>query len=188
MKPIVPFAVVALFSACLSVGCHRDATVSVDDADRGTTAGPATRQSADAGSGWQTFGEPILADLPMADVAEVLATPAAFAGRDVQLRGTIAEVCAKKGCWLRIADPSGGAETVFVKFTCPVEGEYLIPTDAAGRPVVVQGQVVVEEMSQDQARHYAEDAGKSPAEVAAITGPQKTIRVMSPSARVATND
>lgn len=61
---------------------------------------------------------------------------------------------------MRIADPAGGDDTVFVKFTCPVEGERLIPKDAAGKPVIVHE------------------------EVAAIVGPQKTIRVMSPSARV----
>ena len=179
-----PLLVAAALALAFAAGCHRDATVDTEGADEGTTAFPATQRASVDADGWTTFGEPVSADLPAADVAEVLAQPAAFAGRDVQLKGTIAEVCAKKGCWLRIADPSGGAETVFVKFTCPIDGERLIPADAAGKPVVVQGQVVVEEMSQEQARHYAEDAGKTPAEVAAIVGPQKTISVMSPSAKV----
>jgi hypothetical protein len=181
---IAPLLAAAAISLSAVAGCQRDATVPVDDADRGTTAGPATRAAAVI-DGWQSYGEPISAELPVADVADVLAEPAAFAGRDVQLRGTISEVCAKKGCWLRIADPSGGEETVFVKFTCPIEADArLIPENAAGKPVVVQGQVVVEEMSQEQARHYAEDAGKSAEEVAAIVGPQKTIRVESPAAKV----
>ena len=182
---IAPLLCIAALSLAAGLaGCQRDATVPVDDADRGSTAGPATRASA-AVDGWQSFGEPISVDLPVAEVAAVLAQPEAYAGREVKLQGTVAEVCAKKGCWLRIADPSGGAETVFVKLTCPVEADArLIPADAAGKPVVVQGRVVVEEMTEEQARHYAQDAGKSAEEVAAITGPQKTIRIDSPSARV----
>jgi hypothetical protein len=174
----------AILLSTAALGCRRQATVPMDDADAGTTVGPATRTSAVI-DGWHFFGEPVSTDLPSADVADVLAQPAAYSGREVQLRGTIAEVCEKKGCWLRIADPSGGEETVFVKFTCPIEADArLIPADAAGREVIVAGEVVVEEMDEATARHYAEDAGKSAEEVAQIVGPQKTIRVMSPSARV----
>ena len=41
------------------------------------------------------------------------------------------------------------------------------------------------EISEAQARHYKEDAGASPEEVAKIVGPQKQYIVASPSARVA---
>ena len=177
-------------AALLIAGCRRDATVPAERSRDSTTIQPgeesATRQAAGVLilDGWQVYGEPVSTELPHANVADVLAQPASFAGRDVQLQGTISEVCQEKGCWLRIADPSGGEETVFVKFTCPVDGEYLIPKDAAGKPVVVQGQVVVEEMDEATARHMAEDSGRSPAEIEAIKGPQKVIRVMSPSAKV----
>lgn len=162
-------------------GCMGNATVSTRDADRGTTV----RRAEESASidGWRIFGEPVSTEAPAVDVADVLAQPAAFAGRDVQVRGTISEVCQERGCWVRIADAAGSAETVFVKFTCPVDGR-LIPQDAAGKPIQVQGQVVVEEMSQDQARHYATDAGKPQAQIEAIVGPQKVVRVMSPSARL----
>ena len=188
LAPALCVTAVLVAAGLPSGGCYRDSTISTERVDRGSTAGPATRRAGASSSvdGWQSYGEMISADLPAADVADVLAQPAAYAGRDLQLRGTIAEVCAKKGCWLRIADPSGGEETVFVKFTCPIDGERLIPADAAGQAVIVQGQVIVEEMSEDEARHYAADAGKSAEEIAAITGPQRTIRVMSPSARVKT--
>ena len=48
----------------------------------------------------------------------------------------------------------------------------------------MQGQIIVEEIDQTEARHVAIEAGKSPEEVDAIVGPQKVIRVNSPAARV----
>lgn len=77
--------------ALATAGCHRDATVSTDFADRATTAGD--RWSAASADGWMSFGSPLAVGLQSADVADVLAEPAAFNGRDVQLEGTIAEVC-----------------------------------------------------------------------------------------------
>ena len=39
-------------------------------------------------------------------------------------------------------------------------------------------------MKEDEARHYAEDAGKSQEEIAKIAGNQKVVRISSPAARV----
>lgn len=174
----------ALASFALA-GCHRDATVSTDQADRATTIAPSESPATQAASldGWRLFGEPVVADVPAVDVADVLAAPAAYSGRDLALRGTVSEVCRERGCWMRITDESGSDPGVFVKFTCPIEGR-LIPEDAVGKPVIVHGQVVVEEMSEGEARHYARDAGRPQAEIDAIVGPQTTVRVMSPTARV----
>ena len=191
-------------SALVLTGCQRDATVPEDQADNATMievgedpgvgrlsspGGPgASLDDADMAD-WNTYGEPVSADAGPAqrvDVNELLADPAAYAGRDVQVVGEVAEVCQSSGCWVRLADdesPEAG-KTVFVKFTCPVEG-FLIPKESVGRPASVRGQVVVEQMPEDEARHMAEDAGKSAEEVAAIVGPQTTVRVMSPVARVA---
>jgi hypothetical protein len=129
------------------------------------------------------FGEPPRASDDVAIVAgKILAAPGQYDGQAVRVRGTVASVCEAKGCWLRIAGDNSD-ETIFVKFTCPVDGR-LVPMSAVGHEVVVEGQVTVEEISEEEARHYAEDAGESPERIAAIAGPSKRVRMASPGATV----
>ena len=49
-----------------------------------------------------------------------------------------------------------------------------MPKDIAGREVIVNGKAFVNEVSVEELRHYAEDAGKSEEEIAQITEPEKT--------------
>jgi hypothetical protein len=78
-------------------------------------------------------------------------------------------VCQAKGCWMTLNLKNG--EQVMVKFK---DYGFFVPKDIAGKEVVVNGLAFVEEVSVDEQRHYAEDAGKSAEEIAAITTPKKT--------------
>jgi len=43
-----------------------------------------------------------------------------------------------------------------------------------GQEVIVEGKVFINEVPVEELQHYAEDAGKTPEEIAAITEPEKT--------------
>jgi len=131
----------------------------------------------------RVFGEPTERELPTVTVANLLKDVDTFDGKPLRIEGTVASVCTKKGCWLTLAEEKEAKESVFVKFTCPINGR-LIPTEAAGKSAVVEGTVKVTTLSEAEARHYAEDAGASPEEVAKIVGPQKRITIASPAASV----
>lgn len=88
-----------------------------------------------------------------------------------QMIGEIAEVCPKKGCWLKVTLASD--EEVFVKFK---DYAFFVPKDVAGKKVVVNGSAFIEEMSVEDQRHFAEDAGSSQEEIAQITAPKRTYR------------
>lgn len=134
-------------------------------------------------SKYTQFGEPMSSsNSATVPVADVLANPHAYDGKHLRLAGVVDSVCAAKGCWIRIAAPGGG-ETVFVKFTCPVDGR-LVPMEALGHRAVVEGTLTIQEISQEEARHYKEDAGAPASEIEKIVGPQKTVRMQSPSARI----
>lgn len=79
-------------------------------------------------------------------------------------------VCQAKGCWMRL-DLEDGNE-VMVKFK---DYGFFMPKDIAGKEVIVNGLAFVEEVSVDDQRHYAEDAGKTAEEIASITQPKKTM-------------
>ena len=88
-----------------------------------------------------------------------------------QITGKIKEVCQAKGCWMKVDLASG--DEVFVKFK---DYGFFVPTDAADRTVVMNGQAFIEEMPVDEQKHYAEDEGASKADIAKITKPKKTLR------------
>lgn len=134
----------------------------------------------------ETFGSPVIGEsLEQVELASVLRTPEQFSGRTIEIRGEVVDVCQKKGCWLRMA-PTGSGEKdgVFVKFTCPIDGERLIPMNAMGQPVRVEGTLVVETISEAERRHYASDAGKSAAEIDQIVGSATQVRIASGAAHV----
>ena len=89
-----------------------------------------------------------------------------YNGKDVVVEGTIQEVCQKKGCWHTIATANPDV-ALMVK---DKEYQIFLPKDAAGKAVLVHGNFAVVEMPEDEARHYAEDAGKDPT---TIVGSQK---------------
>ena len=85
-----------------------------------------------------------------------------------KFKGKIKEVCSKKGCWMTL--DIGNDKEVMVRFK---DYGFFMPLNAEGE-VVVNGKAFVKETSVDELRHYAEDAGKSEDEIAAITEPKRT--------------
>ena len=133
-----------------------------------------------------TFGIPVTGTtLEQVELARVLAAPEQFTGRPIEIRGEVVEVCQRRGCWLRMA-PTGSEDTdgVFVKFTCPIDGERLIPMAAVGQPVMVEGTLIVETVSEAERRHYASDAGATSDEIEKIVGSTTQVRVASGAAHV----
>lgn len=131
------------------------------------------------------FGEPMkIADRDTIPIESLMASAEKYDGTLVRVSGVVDEVCQHKGCWITMK-PAGAEDSLFVKFTYPVEPDArLIPLDAVGRPVIVEGKLTIEEISEDEAKHMAEDAGKSESEIAAIQGPQKRLRIASPAALI----
>ncbi len=86
---------------------------------------------------------------------------------NLKFNANIKEVCANKGCWMTL--PLGNEdENVMVRFK---DYGFFMPKDAAGKEVIVDGKAFVNEVSVADLKHYAEDAGKSPEEIAKITEP-----------------
>lgn len=86
----------------------------------------------------------------------------------VTLKGTIKEVCSKKGCWMTL--PLTNGENVMVRFK---DYGFFMPLDASGE-VIIHGLAYVSETSVSDLRHYAEDAGATQMEIDAIISPKKT--------------
>lgn len=81
----------------------------------------------------------------------------------------INSVCQTKGCWMRL-DLGDDSETM-VRFK---DYGFFMPLNAEG-DVIVNGKAYVSEISVDELRHYAKDAGKTKEEIEKITEPEMTL-------------
>ncbi|MCF8715091.1 DUF4920 domain-containing protein [Joostella atrarenae] len=87
----------------------------------------------------------------------------------VVVKAEVVEVCQKKGCWMKLDLPDG--ELAMVKFK---DYGFFVPKDIAGKEVILKGNAFVDEVSVSDLKHYAQDAGKTEEEIAAITAPERT--------------
>lgn len=101
----------------------------------------------------------------LAKMAEVDSLP-------IKLVGTVKEVCQKKGCWMTLVSDQPGYPEMRVTFK---DYAFFMPKDLSGRRVVVDGFAQVTTTSVEVLRHFAEDAKKSPEEIAAITEPKREV-------------
>ncbi|TXE18536.1 DUF4920 domain-containing protein [Psychroserpens burtonensis] len=88
---------------------------------------------------------------------------------DAKMVAKVEEVCQSKGCWMKLDLPDG--EQVMVKFK---DYGFFMPKDISGKEVVINGKAYINEVPVDEQRHYAEDGGATPQEIAKITEAKKT--------------
>jgi len=120
------------------------------------------------------FGEQITKE-GVTSFTEVVWPAASNDTMDIKLSGVIEEVCQAKGCWMTLQKENVD-ETVFIKFK---DYAFFVPKDASGKEAIVSGKLYASVTSVDELRHYAEDKGASADEIAAITEPQREIRMMA---------
>lgn len=106
---------------------------------------------------------------PLAAIKEEYAALKLLDTNYVAFKAKVNSVCQKKGCWMRL--DAGENKEIFVKFK---DYGFFMPKDLAGKEVLVNGYAFVEETSVEDLKHFAEDAGKSEEEVAAITKSEMT--------------
>jgi hypothetical protein len=128
-------------------------------------------------------GEEFGAGLTLREVTplrEVVAGPESWADRPVLVEGEVRDVCQRRGCWMVLGD---GEAQVRVDFE---DYDFFVPKDAAGRHAFVEGRVWRDTLSEETARHYAEESGQGdPSE---IRGPQAVVRFTATGVRLVTGD
>jgi hypothetical protein len=92
---------------------------------------------------------------------------------NVVVKGAIAQVCQAEGCWLKLRNTAG--DDILVKFK---DHSFVVPKNLTG-VATVYGTATKKTISVDEQRHMAEDAGKSDADIAAITAPKTEVRIES---------
>jgi len=125
----------------------------------------------DANTG-MTFGEKITGDGAIT-ASELSAKLTGTEPAEVKVTGVVTEVCKAEGCWLRMKTDNG---TMLIKMK---DHAFLVPLAMNGKTIVVDGVATLKETSMEMLRHYAEDAGKSKEEIAAIKEGKREITLQA---------
>lgn len=121
----------------------------------------------------QIFGDTITTDGAVT-MGEMVTKLQGVDSLPVKIKGTVESVCQVKGCWVNLRDEQAG--DMFVKFK---DYGFFLPKDIAGREVVMEGYAFRETTSVEDLKHYAEDEGKTQAEIDAITEPKEELKFLA---------
>lgn len=154
-KIIVVFSVLALL-----VGCKNEKTEEKP-----------VVETQEIAMNYQTFGDEITPQdvLTESEMIEKYNNLKSGDTINVKFATQVKEVCQKKGCWMKV---DMGEEEAMVRFK---DYGFFMPKDISGKEIIAEGKAFVEEMSVEDQRHYAEDGGATPEEIAAITEPKRTL-------------
>ena len=136
-----------------------------------TAAAPEPAPATDA----TVYGAPLAAAETLT-LADLVRRSAELDGKQVRVEGTVADVCAKRGCWIKVAEEDGPAAVVFKV----QDGVMVFPMSAKGKWAVADGTVRRTELTLEQTRARmeaeAKEAGK-PFDRASVTEPRVSVRL-----------
>ena len=88
-------------------------------------------------------------------------------GSLMKVQGTILSSCPKKGCWMQVK-----VETDTLQVTFKDYGFFVPKKGLENKTVIIEGFAKRDTLSIQKLRHYAEDAGKSKADINKINNPE----------------
>jgi hypothetical protein len=137
-----------------------------------TTASGATATSPAAGSDGRHFGAAVKPG-PALNYDQLYSKMQSVQTMPAKVNAKVNAVCQSKGCWMNLVSDTDPAKPAMrVRFK---DYAFFMPKDLAGQRVTIEGTATVEETSVEDLRHYAKDAGKSEAEINAITQPKREL-------------
>lgn len=104
------------------------------------------------------LGKPLTVKDPVS-IATLLSHAADYAGKTVQVKGKITEVCQMMGCWMELKNEEGQKVRIKVE-----DGDIVFPKDSAGKEAVAEGKFTKLELTREQAvaqaKEEAEEKGR----------------------------
>lgn len=155
-----------MLMAVAAFGCNQNQATTSSETDNASEAVASTSSSA--------FGA-AFAEENIIPASELMAAVADKDSVKATVTAEIKESCQAKGCWMdvKLADDNT------MKVTFRDYGFFVPIEDLEGRQVVFTGTAKREVISVEDQQHYAKDAGKSEAEIAAITSPKEELRFVA---------
>lgn len=121
---------------------------------------------------YEVFGSRVAQVGDVKKLSEIVANADAHDDTEVFVRAKVAKVCQKKGCFFVAQDGDAIARITFVDYS------FFVPTDSGGKDVTIVGTFGKKLLSEEKARHYAQDAGTDPSDV---SGPKTEYSIVATS-------
>jgi hypothetical protein len=116
-------------------------------------------------------------------IADLLANPEKYKGKRVQVEGTVTDVCAMRGCWIKIGG-STGADVIRFKVE---DGVIEFPKEAKGKSARAEGIFTVAVTSVEdqikQGKHEADEQGKK-FDPKTVTGVKTVVQIKGEGAEI----
>lgn len=125
------------------------------------------------------LGKPLTLPQPM-PLATLMAKPADYVGKTVQVKGKIVEVCEAMGCWMDLVNDDG--QKVRIKVN---DGEIEFPKDASGKMAIAEGSLTRLELTKEQAIARAKEEAeekKRKFDPASVKGPMTIYQIQGTGA------
>ncbi len=126
-----------------------------------------------------TYGAPVAVEGEALSVAKALDRASELNGKAVRLSGFVTAACQAKGCWMALA--AGDGRQMHVTFR---DYGFFVPKDLPGATVIAEGTLETKEVSVEEQRHLAKDAGRPKAEIDAIQSPKTETSLVADGVRI----
>jgi len=113
-------------------------------------------------------------------LATLMANPADYVGKTVQVKGKIVEVCEAMGCWMDLVNDEGQKLRIKVN-----DGEIEFPKDASGKMAIAEGSLNKLELTKEQAVARAKEEAeekKRKFDPASVKGPMTIYQIQGTGA------
>ena len=104
---------------------------------------------------YEEFGGQLPAGAEPVALSALVASGDSALGKSSLVEARVSQVCQKKGCFFIAQDDDTVVRVSFRDYG------FFVPTDIAGRRVLLSGVLVERELSADEAAHYAADLGSA---------------------------
>jgi hypothetical protein len=118
------------------------------------------------------YGKEINQDIEAIAFEQLIAGSDEYSEQEIVVMGNISDVCQSSGCWLLL---SNNDNSVRVK----TDHSFFVPKGCSGKNAKIQGVFKMNEISEEQARHYNDNSKDSNINSEDIIGPQKVYEIVA---------
>jgi len=122
------------------------------------------------------YGADLTPDQKILSVTDIFADLTGYEGKTVVVQGDISELCRAGGCWTVVTDGKNYIRALTLhKFIMPKD------MDITNKKAVIEGEFAVKQITEEQAKHFAEESGTDPN---TIVGPQTMYRIKATGIKI----
>jgi hypothetical protein len=171
MKRVILLSATALFLA--SCGNQNSEQPSEEPTQDTSNADEMVEAAPKMVGDYTVYGEEITAEGALSP-EEFLAALTEVDTLRAKMKSSVNAACKKKGCWMKV--DMADANDMRVRFK---DYGFFVPLDSEGSEAIIEGIAYKDTVAVDELRHYAEDAGKTEEEIAAITEPEINVSFLA---------